>query len=279
MEIGPVAIGPGCPLALIAGCCAIESRERVLLIAQRLQAIAGALNMPFIFKASYDKANRNSIGSYRGPGMEEGLAILAEVRQRFQVPVLTDVHREEHVAAVAEVVDILQIPAFLVRQTDLVVAAAETGKVINLKKGQFMAPRDMANIIGKVVSTGNHRILSTERGVSFGYNRLVSDMTALPILRSLGYPAVFDATHSVQTPAGQGGCSGGDRTMIPTLARAACAAGVDALFMEVHDDPDQALCDGPNSMPLDAVADLLQTCQAISRIVADATAPPPPGGK
>jgi len=267
VTVGRVVIGRGQPLALIAGCCAIESRERTLRICERLMAIAGDLGMPFIFKASYDKANRNSIKSYRGLGIEKGLSVLADVRGRFGVPILTDVHEIGQIKAAAAVADILQIPAFLCRQTDLALAVAESGRVVNVKKGQFLAPWDMKNVIGKIESTGCRQILLTERGASFGYNRLVSDMTALPIMRAMGYPVVFDATHSVQTPAGQGDCSGGAREMIPFLARAACATGIDALFLEVHDDPDHALCDGPNSLPLDQVAPLLRVCQTIDRLI------------
>ncbi len=265
--VGGIEIGRECPLVLIAGCCAIESEKHALTVCERLVEITSDLQMPYVFKASFDKANRNAITSYRGPGMAEGLRILAAVKARFNVPILTDVHEIGQVAAAADVAEILQIPAFLSRQTDLVVAAARSGRVVNIKKGQFMAPWDIGNIIGKAVDAGSDQILLTERGVSFGYNRLVADMTALPILRGFGYPVVFDATHSVQQPAGQGGCSGGAREMIPALTRAACAVGIDALFMETHPHPDQALCDGPNSWPLDAMADLLRQCQAIDRLV------------
>ncbi|MCX7045232.1 MAG: 3-deoxy-8-phosphooctulonate synthase [Candidatus Sumerlaeota bacterium] len=269
LDLGAFQVGRNQPLALIAGCCAIESRERTMMICERLVEITASLEMPFVFKASYDKANRNSIGSYRGPGMKEGLEILAQVKRAFGVPILADVHETGQVADAAAVADILQIPAFLCRQTDLTLAVAQSGKAVNVKKGQFLAPQDVRNIIGKIESTGCRRILLTERGVSFGYHQLVVDMAALPIMRATGYPVVFDATHAVQTPAGQGGSSGGARAMIPFLARAACAAGVDALFMEVHDDPEHALCDGPNSLPLGVVRDLLRSCQDIDRLVAE----------
>lgn len=269
VTIGEITIGQDRPLTLIAGCCAIESREATLRTCERLVAIAEELSMPFVFKASFDKANRNSVDSYRGPGVEQGLEILSEVKATYGVPILTDVHEIGQIAPAAEVADILQLPAFLCRQTDLVVALAKSGKVVNVKKGQFLAPHDVRNVLGKIESTGSRRVLLTERGVSFGYNRLVADMAALPEMRALGYPVIFDATHSVQTPAGKGGRSGGRRELVPFLARAACAVGVDGLFLEVHECPEAALCDGPNSLPLDAVGELLRSCQAIDATVTE----------
>ncbi|MBN2331994.1 MAG: 3-deoxy-8-phosphooctulonate synthase [Deltaproteobacteria bacterium] len=252
-----VAIGSGCPLALLAGPCVIESEDLVLRTAETIAGICTQLNVPFIFKASYDKANRSSVQSFRGPGRDRGLEMLATVRKELGLPVITDVHDHHDVAAVAEVVDIIQIPAFLCRQTDLLLAAGASGKPVNVKKGQFMSPTDMANITGKITSTGNDNILLTERGTTFGYHNLVVDFRSIPLMQQTGYPVIFDATHSVQLPAAQGTCSGGDREMIPTLAAAAVATGVDALFLEVHPDPDHALCDGANSLPLDHLQQLL----------------------
>ncbi|MBN2233057.1 MAG: 3-deoxy-8-phosphooctulonate synthase [Deltaproteobacteria bacterium] len=260
-----IAIGTGHPLALIAGPCVIESAELVRRTAAEIAAICARLNMPFIFKASYDKANRSSVTSFRGPGITAGLEILARVRTEFSLPVITDVHERGDVAAVGEIVDIIQIPAFLCRQTDLLVAAGRSGKPVNVKKGQFMAPQDMANIVAKVAGTGNRRVLLTERGSSFGYHNLVVDFRSLPLMAETGCPVIFDATHSVQLPAAAGTCSGGDRRMIPVLAAAATAAGADALFMEVHPDPDRARCDGPNSLPLAALEPLLRRLLAIRR--------------
>ncbi|QTL96816.1 3-deoxy-8-phosphooctulonate synthase [Iocasia frigidifontis] len=257
------------PLILIAGPCVLEGYERSLKIASRVKEIADALSIPYVFKASFDKANRSSINSYRGPGLEKGLKQLKKIKEELQVPVLTDIHQVEQVEPAAEVVDILQIPAFLCRQTDLLLAAARTDLIVNIKKGQFMAPWDMAKAVDKVVSTGSKRILLTERGVSFGYNNLLADMTSLPKMREIGYPVVFDATHSVQRPAAQGEVSGGDREMVPYLARAAAAVGIDGLFMEVHDNPAEALSDGPNMVYLDDLEDILQQVQAINRIVKD----------
>ncbi len=232
---------------MIAGPCVIESATATLEAAQALKKIAQELSLPLIFKASYDKANRTSVSSYRGPGLQAGLEILARVKGEVGLPVISDVHQVSDVAPAAEVLDVLQIPAFLCRQTDLLVAAAATGKPVNIKKGQFMAPWDMAPVVEKARSTGNEKILLTERGASFGYNNLVVDFRSLAIMRGLGCPVVLDATHSVQLPGGQGSCSGGQREFIPLLARAGVAAGVDALFMEVHPEPDKARCDGPNS--------------------------------
>jgi 2-dehydro-3-deoxyphosphooctonate aldolase (KDO 8-P synthase) len=244
-------------LFLIAGPCVIESPRHPGQVAARLREITGELGIPLIFKASYDKANRSSLRSYRGPGMERGLEILAEVRARHGIPVLTDVHELAQVQRVAEVVDVLQIPAFLCRQTDLVLGAARTGKIVNVKKGQFMAPWDMKGVLDKAASTGNRRIMVTERGFSFGYNNLVVDMRSFPTLRSFGYPVIFDVTHSVQRPGGLGDRSGGEAQFIDTLAPAGAAAGVDGLFMEVHENPARALSDGPNSYPLRRLKRLL----------------------
>jgi 2-dehydro-3-deoxyphosphooctonate aldolase (KDO 8-P synthase) len=267
ISIGKVKIGGNRPLVLIAGPCVIESEEATLRAAERLVSITAAVGMPLVFKASYDKANRTSVTSFRGPGMEEGLRILAKVKERFGLPLLSDIHGIEQIAEAAAVLDVLQIPAFLCRQTDLVVAAAKSGKVLNIKKGQFLAPWDMKNVIGKAVDSGNENLILTERGVSFGYNNLVSDMRSLPIMRQLGYPVVFDATHSVQLPGGQGGSSGGQREFVEYLGRAAVATGIDGIFMEIHENPDKALCDGPNSVKLDDLAGLLQKLKAIDAIV------------
>ena len=258
VKIANFHIGAG-DLVMIAGPCVIEDAALTLTIARTLKEYADELSLPLIFKASYDKANRTSLASFRGPGLEKGLAILARVRDEAGLPVLSDVHTVSEVAPAAAVLDVLQIPAFLCRQTDLVVAAAETGKPINLKKGQFMAPWDMAQVVEKARSTGNSHIFLTERGVSFGYNNLVVDMRSLAILRNLGCPVVLDATHSVQLPGGQGSCSGGQREFVPLLARAGVAAGVDGIFLEVHPEPARALCDGPNSLALSEVLPLWRT--------------------
>ena len=263
IKIGDVEVGAGRPLAVIAGPCVIESKDSALTHAARLKEAADRVGVPFIFKSSFDKANRSSITSYRGPGLEKGLEILAEVKNKFGVGVLTDVHEKEQVGPAKEVIDILQIPAFLCRQTDFVIAVAEAGKVVNVKKGQFLAPWDMANVTQKILSTGNDQILLTERGVSFGYNHLISDMRSLVVMRELGYPVVFDATHSLQLPGGLGHASGGERKFIPHLARAGVAAGIDALFMEVHEDPDRALSDGPNSLALADFEGLLRVVKEI----------------
>ena len=267
ITIGSVKIGGGRPLVLIAGPCVIETEEATLRHAERLMTICNGLSMPLIFKASYDKANRTSIGSFRGPGMKEGLRILAKVKESLGLPVLSDIHSIEQIAPAAEVLDVLQIPAFLCRQTDLLVAAAKSGRVINIKKGQFLAPWDMKNVVGKLAASGNENIILTERGVSFGYNNLVVDMRSLPIMRAIGYPVVFDATHSVQLPGGQGDSSGGQREFVEYLSRAAVATGIDGIFMEVHEDPDKALCDGPNSITLSELALLLKKLRAIDAIV------------
>jgi 2-dehydro-3-deoxyphosphooctonate aldolase (KDO 8-P synthase) len=267
VEIGNFEIGAGRPLAVIAGPCVIESQESALRHASLLKEAADRAGVPYIFKSSYDKANRSSGSSFRGPGLERGLEILAEVKRKVGVPILTDVHESAQVAAVQQIADVLQIPAFLCRQTDFVVAVANSGKVVNVKKGQFLAPWDIANVVDKILSTGNDRVLLTERGVSFGYNNLVSDMRSLVWMRELGYPVVFDATHSLQLPGGLGHASGGERKYIPALARAAVAAGVDALFMEVHEDPDKALSDGPNSLPLKDFEKLIRTVKQIDEMV------------
>ncbi len=267
LTIGSVKMGGSNPLVLIAGPCVIESEEASLRHAEKLQKICAEIGMGFIFKSSYDKANRTSINAFRGPGIEEGLRILAKVKATFGVPVLSDIHSIEQVAPAAEVLDVLQIPAFLCRQTDLVVAAARTGKVVNVKKGQFLAPWDMRNVVGKVLEAGNQNIVLTERGASFGYNNLVVDMRSFPTMRSYGYPVVFDATHSVQLPGGKGDSSGGQREFVETLSRAAVATGIDGIFMEVHEDPACALCDGPNSIPLADLPALLKRLQAIDGIV------------
>lgn len=255
------------PFVLIAGPCVLESPERALMIGKRVKEITDRLGIPYVFKSSFDKANRSSIKSFRGPGLEEGLEILQAIKKELAVPVLTDIHEPEQAEPVAEVVDILQIPAFLCRQTDLLLAAAETGKVVNVKKGQFLAPWDMGKVIDKLLSTGNEKILLTERGVSFGYNNLVVDMTSLPVMRDFGYPVVFDATHSVQRPGARGESSGGDRGFVPYLSRAAAAVGIDALFMEVHDNPEEALSDGPNMLYLDDLEEVLREVQAIDALV------------
>ena len=267
VSIGNRAVGNDLPLALIAGPCAIESRAHALATATELAAITEARGMVLIYKSSFDKANRTSGASFRGIGMAEGLAVMAAVRETVGCPVLTDVHEPAQCAAVAEVVDVLQIPAFLCRQTDLIVAAAATGRVLNIKKGQFLAPWDMAQVAAKAAAAGNHDILLCERGVSFGYNTLVSDMRALPVLAATGYPVVFDATHSVQQPGGRGDRSGGQREFVPVLARAAVAVGVAAVFMETHEDPDRAPSDGPNMVPLSEMPALLDRLLAIDRVV------------
>jgi len=266
VKVGSVEIGNKKPLSIIAGPCALESRDHALEMASALKEVARKAGVGLIYKTSFDKANRTSANSARGLGIELALPIFAEIRERLGVPVLTDVHEREQCAAVAEAVDVLQIPAFLCRQTDLLIAAAETGRVINVKKGQFLAPWDMKNVIAKVTGAGNPNVLTTERGVSFGYNTLVSDMRALPILAKLGAPVVFDATHSVQQPGGQGTASGGERDMVPVLARAAVAIGVAAVFMETHEDPDRAPSDGLNMLKLKDLPDLLAELVEIDRI-------------
>jgi len=269
VRIGGITIGGGAPLALIGGPCAIENEKHALMTAARLTTIAADHKVPFIYKSSYDKANRSSVNSYRGPGLVEGLRILRKVRDTLGVPVLSDIHQVSEVDPAAEVLDVLQIPAFLCRQTDLILAAAASGKPVNVKKGQFAAPRDMKNVVDKILSKGNEAILLTERGASFGYNNLVVDMRGLRIMRDFGYPVVFDATHSVQLPGGAGDRSGGERRYVQGLARAAVAFGVDALFMEMHEDPDRTLpdgrplSDGPNMLRIDDLPRLLDQLLAI----------------
>jgi 2-dehydro-3-deoxyphosphooctonate aldolase (KDO 8-P synthase) len=262
-----ITIGGNNPFVLIAGPCVIESEGSTLEAAARLKEITAALGIPFIFKSSFDKANRSSARSFRGPGLKEGLRILRRAGSELGLPLLSDVHRFEEIGPAAEVLDILQIPAFLCRQTDFVMEVAKTGRVVNIKKGQFLAPWDIKNAAEKAESTGNKNVIITERGVSFGYNNLVADMRSLPIIRDLGYPVVFDATHSVQLPGAGGTASSGDRKFVPHLTRAAAAVGIDALFMEVHACPDKALCDGPNMLSLDELPALLKQVQEIDRIV------------
>jgi 2-dehydro-3-deoxyphosphooctonate aldolase (KDO 8-P synthase) len=267
IQVKQVRIGGNNPFALIAGPCVIESERATFEAAERLKQITTDLNIPFIFKSSFDKANRSSEKSFRGPGLREGLRILARVSKELDLPLLSDVHRFEEIGLAAEVLDIIQIPAFLCRQTDFVGDVAKTGRVVNIKKGQFLAPWDVKNILEKAVSTGNRNVIITERGVSFGYNNLIADMRSLPIMRGFGYPVMFDATHSVQLPGAGGNASSGDRQFVPHLARAAAAVGIDALFMEVHACPDKALCDGPNMLSLDELPTLLKQVQEIDRII------------
>jgi 2-dehydro-3-deoxyphosphooctonate aldolase (KDO 8-P synthase) len=276
VRIGSVTIGGGAPLALIGGPCAIEHETHAVMMAERLQAITAAAGVPFIYKSSYDKANRLSVHSYRGPGLREGLRILAQVKKATGLPVLSDVHDVAQVEPAAEVLDVVQVPAFLCRQTDLLIACARSGRPVNVKKGQFLAPRDMGNVVEKIRSAGTEDILLTERGTSFGYNNLVVDFRGLPIMRALGYPVVFDATHAVQLPGGQGDRSGGERQYVQALARAAVAVGVDALFMEIHEDPDRTLpdgrplSDGPNMLRLDDLPRLLAEIAVIRAGAGDA---------
>jgi 2-dehydro-3-deoxyphosphooctonate aldolase (KDO 8-P synthase) len=267
ISIANIKIGGANPLALIAGPCVIEGETEALEAAYELKEICEGRGIPLIYKSSYDKANRSSISSFRGPGMEKGLYILSQVKKKTGLAVLSDIHNLEEVAPAAQVLDVLQIPAFLSRQTDFILAAARTRVALNVKKGQFLAPWDVKNIIEKVESAGNHKILITERGSSFGYNNLVADMRSLPIMRSFGYPVVFDATHSVQLPGGLGTASGGQREFVEPLCRAAVAVGVDAIFLEVHPDPDKAPCDGPNMLPLKALPALLEQVMEIDRLI------------
>lgn len=269
VQIGQWTVGQGYPLLLIAGPCVIESESHAMAMAEALKRYAEQVGLPFLFKASYDKANRTCLDSFRGPGLREGLRILEKIRCETGLKVLSDVHRISEVSEAASVLDVLQTPAFLCRQTDFLIAVASAGKPVNLKKGQFLAPWDMKHVLDKVLSTGNRNILVTERGVSFGYNQLVSDMRSLRILRAMGYPVVFDATHSVQLPGGLGTCSGGQREFVLPLARAAVATGVDGLFVEVHDDPDRARSDGPNSYPLRDVPRLLDQVLELHRKVTE----------
>lgn len=267
MKLAGAEIGPDRPLFLIAGPCVVESPQLTLDIAGTLKEITGALGVPFVFKASYDKANRSSRSSFRGPGIEAGLKVLSEVRRQHGVPVLTDVHEDTPLGEVAAVVDVLQTPAFLARQTNFIVNVCSQGKPVNVKKGQFLSPWEMANVVEKAHSTGNPDIMVCERGFSFGYNNLVSDMRALSVMRDFGAPVVFDATHSVQLPGGKGTASGGQREFVPVLARAAVAAGVSGVFMETHPDPEKALSDGPNAWPLPRMRELLALLVEIDRTV------------
>jgi len=265
----PIQVGAAHPLLLLAGPCVLESEEMAWEIALEMQSICRELGISYVFKASFDKANRTSLDSFRGPGLEKGLRLLGRIREEIDVAVVSDVHDVSQVDRAAEVLDIIQIPAFLCRQTDLLVAAAQSGTTLNIKKGQFVSPWDMKYAVEKVRAAGGERILLTERGSSFGYNNLVVDMRSLPVMRGLGCPVIYDATHSVQLPGGAGGRSGGQREFIPPLTRAAMAAGADGLFMEVHPQPDKALCDGPNSWPLDQVKGLLQQLLAIREAVGE----------
>ena len=266
-SVGSIQLGASAPLFLIAGPCVIESEAHAMMMAERISAIAAGLRVPLIFKASYDKANRSSVDSFRGPGLKEGLRILGAIKKRIGVAILSDVHEVAHVPPAAEVCDVLQIPAFLCRQTDLLVAAGKSGRVVNIKKGQFLSPWDIGNAAEKVASTGNEKIILTERGTSFGYKNLVVDMRSFPIMRKLGYPVVFDVTHSVQLPGGEGKSSGGQPEFIEPLARAGAAAGVDGIFVEVHDNPAKALSDGTNALPLAELRGTLDRLGQIARLV------------
>lgn len=263
VKIAKYSCGTGAPFLWIAGPCVMESRDLILQTADFLASVATKLNLQLVFKSSFDKANRSSGKSFRGPGLQEGLRLLDEVRQKTGLPITTDVHESQQVEAAGQVVDIIQIPAFLARQTDLLLAAGKTGKAVNVKKGQFMAPWDMKNVVAKIRETGNPNLMLTERGSTFGYGNLVNDMRAIPWMQDLGCPVIFDATHSVQTPGSQGDRTGGDRRMVPFLARAAVAAGSDGIFVETHPDPDKAFSDGPNMIPLNEFANLVRICQRI----------------
>jgi len=267
INIGDIQVGGGSPLVLICGPCVIEDAQTTFTIAEAVRDITRSLDMPLIFKASYDKANRTAIDAFRGPGITQGLSILSGVREKFGIPVLSDVHRIQEVEPAARVLDVLQIPAFLCRQTDLLLAVGKTGKPVNIKKGQFLAPWDMQQVVNKLTAVGNHRLLLTDRGTMFGYNNLVVDFRAIPIMQNTGWPVIFDATHSVQLPGGAGTHSGGQREFAPLLAKAGAAAGADGIFLEVHPNPDQARCDGPNALALDALPDLLSRLKAIREIV------------
>ncbi|MBB5336346.1 3-deoxy-8-phosphooctulonate synthase [Pectinatus brassicae] len=266
VKIGNLQVGPGNPLLLIAGPCVLEGYERSLKIGKQAKEIADKLGLSYVFKASFDKANRSSYKGFRGPGIEEGLEILHKIKDELNVPIISDIHTEEQVAPAAKVLDALQIPAFLCRQTDLLYTAAKSGLPVNVKKGQFLAPKDMQNVVDKLESAGNNNIMLTERGASFGYNNLVVDMRTFPIMRSFGYPVIFDATHSVQLPGGGGTCSAGNREYVEYLTRAAVGAGVDGLFMEVHDNPEEGLSDGPNMVKLDNLEAILKDAIAIHEI-------------
>ncbi len=267
VKVGNITVGDKQPLVLIAGPCVIESEAMCLSMAATLKALTEELGVPFIFKSSYDKANRMSAGSFRGPGLKKGLAILHKVKSKVNVPVLSDVHSCEEIAAAKQVLDVIQIPALLSRQTDLVVEAAKTGKAVNIKKGQFLAPWDMQPIVAKAASTGNTSIILTERGASFGYNNLVTDFRSIAVMRQLGYPVIYDATHSIQLPGGKGSCSGGQREFVPALCRAAAAFGCDGLFLEVHSQPDKALCDGPNMIDPAALKQVLKQVKRIEGVL------------
>ncbi|MEY4614591.1 3-deoxy-8-phosphooctulonate synthase [bacterium] len=267
VKVGQWEVGPQKPLLWILGPCVIESRDLVLSVADRILDISRKLHIQVVFKSSFDKANRSSGKTFRGPGIEEGLKILDEVKNKTGLPVLTDIHEADHASAAAQVCEVLQIPAFLARQTDLLFAAGKTGKVINVKKGQFMAPWDMKNVVSKLDEVDNNRLLLTERGATFGYGNLVSDMRSIPLMQDLGPPVIFDATHSVQMPGGAGDRSGGDRRMVPYLAKAAVAAGCDGIFIETHPNPDKALSDGPNMIALDNLSDLISTCLRIRQAI------------
>ncbi len=266
IHIGNKKIGGANPLFIIAGPCVIESEDIVFSTAEKLKKICESVGLPLLFKSSYDKANRTSLSSFRGPGLEKGLEILSAVKSTLDIPVISDIHSVAQIKPASEVLDMLQIPAFLCRQTDLILAASQTGKPVNIKKGQFTAPWDVKNIIDKFTSTGNNNIIITERGTSFGYNNLVVDFRGIPIIRSFGYPVVFDVTHSLQLPGGQGSCSGGQREFAEPLAKAAVVVGADGLFMEVHPDPEKALCDGPNMIKLDDVEGLLTKLKAVNAV-------------
>ena len=275
VQIGSLRVGGGTPLLWIAGPCVIESRDFTLRVADELRRLSDGLGFPLVFKASFDKANRSSGKSFRGVGLDEGLKTLAAIKEATGLPVTTDVHEVQQAAPVAEVCDVLQVPAFLARQTDLLEACGKTGRVVNVKKGQFMAPWDMKNVVAKLAEVGNRRVLLTERGTTFGYGLLVNDMRAVPWMQETGAPVIFDATHSVQTPGALGDRTGGDRTMVPVLARAAVAAGCDGLFVETHPDPDRAPSDGPNMVPLDRLEALVRTCLRLRAALADAPTGPP----
>ena len=267
IKMADLKLGGGTPLFIIAGPCVIESEEIVFYSAERLRDVCAKIGFPLLFKSSFDKANRTSLSSFRGPGIERGLRILSDVRSTLKIPVISDIHSAEQIEPASAVLDVLQIPAFLCRQTDFIIAASETGKPVNVKKGQFLSPWDAKNIIDKFVSTGNKNIFITERGTSFGYNNLVVDFRGIPVMRSFGYPVIFDVTHSLQLPGGQGTCSAGQREFAGPLARAAVAVGVDGLFMEVHPEPEKALCDGPNMIRLDEVEKLLSHIKAIDDVL------------
>lgn len=267
IRIDNITIGNNRPLLIIAGPCVIETEDITFYTAEKLKEICNAAGLPFIFKSSFDKANRSSLRSYRGPGIDKGLRILSDVRSRFKIPVISDIHSVDEIRPASEVLDVLQIPAFLCRQTDLILAASETGRPVNIKKGQFLAPWDIKNIIDKFTSTGNPNLLITERGTSFGYNNLIVDFRGLPIMRSFGYPVMFDVTHSLQLPGGKGNCSGGQREFAGPLARAAAAVGIEGLFMEIHPEPEKALCDGPNMISLNELPGFLKSVKDIHTLI------------